>query len=261
MTTTATPPIAIERPAKARTAPREYRPRRPAAYGRGPASPPPPLFRSYAAYLAYFLGAGLISGGVVHYPLDPRFNAILMGIGVLVFLLASLYTDFVLSHKPAGIKDLARTTAVSLALSFGIAMASGGVMHFQDFPTRSAALIPFGLVLSYTAYVLKQQIDDLIGAVMTGVVILVVAVVGYFALYQFAAGIEARGGGGHSHGTEAHHAPAPVAPAAPEVKQDKAPKASANGDAPAQGQPAGPKAPAAKAPGGPAGDGHTDHGH
>ncbi len=251
-TTTAGPQVVTDRSSrKPGTAPREYRPRSPQPYRRGAAIPPPPLLRSYFGYVAYFLGTGLISGGVVHYPLNPGYNAIAMAVGVLIFMSASLYNEFIGTGKRPHVFSVFRTVGIALMLSFGIGMMSGGIMHFYDFPTRAAMLFPIGVLLSFTAYVLNRANDDMIGVAISGFVVVIFAVVAFLGMYQLATALEARGTGGHSHGpsaTDDHHgARAPVAPAEPKgEKAEKAEKVAPVAQEPAPAP--APKAPVAKAP-------------
>lgn len=157
----------------------------------------PPLMRSYFAYVGYFVGAGMISGGVVHHPLDSQFYSVLIVAGVLVFLSATLLNEVILSSEPASPSRIARLIGASLLLSFGIGMFSGGIQHFTDFPDRAAVLIPLGIVVSFGAYLLRhggghprRRIAAMALAVAT---VAGVALVGL----QLLAGIV--GGGSHSH--------------------------------------------------------------
>ncbi len=57
--------------------------------------------RSLRRLHGYFLGAGLISGGLVHYPLDPARYAKVALAGVAVFLAATVLNDVVLAGQRA----------------------------------------------------------------------------------------------------------------------------------------------------------------
>lgn len=160
------------------------------------------LLARYLGYVGYFVGAGLISGAVVHHPLDPARYTRIAGYGVLVFLAATALNEFVLArHKPTLPRMLA-VMGASLLLSFGIGMLSGGLQHFEDFPTRAAVLIPAGIALSFVAYVIKDEDTSwrrIFGLV--GLAVLVAALISFAGLRQLASTIaEQPGGGGHSHG-------------------------------------------------------------
>lgn len=160
------------------------------------------LLARYLGYVGYFVGAGLISGAVVHHPLDPARYTRIAGYGVLVFLAATALNEFVLTrHKPT-LPRMLTVLGASLMLSFGIGMLSGGLQHFEDFPTRAAVLIPAGIALSFIAYVLKDEDTSwrrVFG--LAGLAVLMAALISFAGLRQLASTMaEQPGGGGHSHG-------------------------------------------------------------
>ncbi|MFD6892614.1 hypothetical protein [Streptomyces sp. NPDC059957] len=182
------------------------------------------LAARYLGYVGYFVGAGLISGAVVHHPLAPDRYTRIAVYGALVFLAATVLNEFVLTRERPGLPRLLLVMGASLLLSFGIGMLSGGLQHFDDFPARGAVLVPAGLLVSFVAYVIKdadtptRRIFSLVG-----LAVLVTASLAFLGLREVAASMEsAPGGGGHSHGTAEQpaaddHAPAatPESPAAP----------------------------------------------
>lgn len=155
------------------------------------------LFAQYGKYVALFVGAGLISGSVVHFPLAPVRYAIIGAVGALVFAIASVVSEL-------GDRDplrLLRVALSSLALALGIGMISGGIQHFMDIPQRAAVLIPLGVVLSLAAFGsrhgLRMKRVDL--AVIVPWLIIGVFALG-FGLSQLAGIASAQGGGaGHGH--------------------------------------------------------------
>ncbi|MEU9996645.1 hypothetical protein [Streptomyces sp. NPDC050848] len=170
----------------------------------------------YLGYVGYFVGAGLISGAVVHHPLDPDRYTRIAAYGVLVFLAATVLNEFVLNRERPGLSRMLIVIGASLLLSFGIGMLSGGLQHFDDFPGRGAVLVPLGLVVSFVAFVIKdadtswRRIFSLVG-----LAVLMTAVVAFFGLRQAAASMGAVESGGHSHGgaEEPPHKPEQQAPA------------------------------------------------
>ncbi|MFE1788728.1 hypothetical protein ACFW7J_10090 [Streptomyces sp. NPDC059525] len=209
------------------------------------------LAARYLGYVGYFVGAGLISGAVVHHPLDPaRYTRIAL-YGAAVFLAATVLNEFLLTRERPGLPRALVVIGSSLALSFGIGMLSGGLQHFDDFPARGAVLVPAGLVVSFIAYVIKDA--DIANRRVFGVVglaVLITAALAFLGLREVAASMEKEFGAGHSHGSaeesghEDGHAPAvqPATPAATSVPSVP----------PSPGQPS-PKAPSS-------GDGHA-HSH
>ncbi|MFC9246066.1 hypothetical protein ACFT7S_19280 [Streptomyces sp. NPDC057136] len=162
-----------------------------------------PLAGRYIGYVLYFVGAGLISGAVVHHPLDPDRYTVVAIIGVLVFLVATLINEFLLAHDRPPLARALVVIGASLLLSFGIGMLSGGLQHFEDFPERGAVLVPLGIVVSFVAFVLKDA-ETPARRVFSplGLVILLLAGGGHFGLSTLASGMSAETseGGGHSHG-------------------------------------------------------------
>ncbi|MGW4648445.1 hypothetical protein [Kitasatospora sp. NPDC004289] len=217
---------------------RRARPRQPGLLGR------------YLGYVGYFVGAGLISGAVVHHPLDPARYTVIGLAGAAVFLCAAVLAE-VQGPGRTSPGRLVLVLGSSLALSFGIGMLSGGLQHFEDFPARAAVLIPLGLLLSFLAYTAKEAerpARRILG--LPGLAVLVVALVAYAGLRQVAAGLDVPSGG-HSHGSggEEHE----EAPAAPASAPAPAPSAAAPTSVPpVSPPPASPK---------PSGTGHFADGH
>ncbi|WP_327411790.1 hypothetical protein [Streptomyces sp. NBC_01233] len=177
------------------------------------------LAARYLGYVGYFVGAGLISGAVVHHPLDPDRYTRIAGYGALVFLAATVLNEFLLTRERPGPARMLIVIGSSLLLSFGIGMLSGGLQHFDDFPARGAVLVPADIVVSFIAYVIKdadtpwQRIFSLLG-----LSILAAAALALFGLREIAAPMETAPGGGHSHGTAEEpatddHAPTATTPA------------------------------------------------
>ncbi|GGQ97122.1 hypothetical protein [Streptomyces pilosus] len=162
------------------------------------------MIGDYLGYATTFVGAGLISGAVVHHPLDPDRYTLIAVVGAGVFLFATVLNEFVLKRQRPSASKVVAIVLASLALSFGIGMLSGGLQHFEDFPERAAMLIPFGLALSFVAYVLRYDAArwrSIVGP--TGLIVLVTAAVAFVGLRGIATDMAAEsGGGGHSHGEE-----------------------------------------------------------
>ncbi|MFJ2592230.1 hypothetical protein [Streptomyces erythrochromogenes] len=174
------------------------------------------LAARYLGYVGYFVGAGLISGAVVHHPLDPDRYTRIAAYGALVFLAATILNEFLLTRERPGMPRMLVVIGSSLLLSFGIGMLSGGLQHFDDFPARGAVLVPAGIVVSFIAYVIKDADTpwQRIFSVLC-LTVVVVAALAFFGLREVAASMETTSGGhGHGHGSVEEpaaddHAPAP----------------------------------------------------
>jgi hypothetical protein len=184
----------------------------------------------------YFVGAGLISGAVVHHPLDPARYTKIAVIGVLVFLAATVVNEFLLAPDRPALPRAVLVIAASLLLSFGIGMLSGGLQHFEDFPDRGAVLVPLGITVSFIAFVLKDAQSSwrrIFGPM--GLAVLLTATVSFFGLRTVADGLgEPSGESGHSHGegteTTDEHGATEEEPPAPDT-ESAAPETSASTDA------------------------------
>lgn len=156
------------------------------------------VLTEYGKYVALFVGAGLISGSVVHFPLAPVRYAVIGGVGAAIFVVASVLAD-------RGGKDalgVARLAGASLVLALGIGMISGSIQHFQDIPERAARLIPLGLALSIAAFIVRNDLrpknDDLAAlALWTASAVLALGL----ALGVLANRLETPAGG-HDHGAK-----------------------------------------------------------
>lgn len=153
----------------------------------------------YLGYVGYYVGAGLISGAVVHHPMDPTRYSMIAAAGVLVFLLATVLNDIVLASEKPVLSRMLRVLGTSTMLSFGLGMLSGGMQHFADLPERCAVLIPVGIVLSFIAFFLKEATRPwrrIFG--LMGLAVLVLSAATFLGLRHIAPTV-AGAGGGHSH--------------------------------------------------------------
>lgn len=47
---------------------------------------------------------------------------------------------------------------ISIALSFGVGMVSGGTQHYLDGPVYASFLIPLGLLLGYITFLMRENV-------------------------------------------------------------------------------------------------------
>lgn len=110
----------------------------------------------YVNYVLLFLGMGLISGAIVHMPVDPFKYTLIMLVGAAMFGFASFINDLK-DRDDLSTSAMVRSLLYSLLLSVGIGMMSGGIQHFSDNPAYSAMLIPIGFGVSLFSFVLKHN--------------------------------------------------------------------------------------------------------
>ena len=98
---------------------------------------------------------------MVHAPLDPVRYLLIGGIGVLIFIVASV-ADARHRHA-AGLEGpgggLGGFVGWSVLLSIGLGMLSGSIQHFIDFPRYAAALLPLGVPVSLVAYMGRERLS------------------------------------------------------------------------------------------------------
>jgi len=116
------------------------------------------LIARYFAFVGMFVGAGFISGSIVHLGegINPWDVSVLV-VGVLFFLTSTFVQEFVFSNKNFKEAKVLQFLAYLLVLSVGVGMASGGTQHFVDTPIYSSYLIPIGLGLGVIAFFLKEK--------------------------------------------------------------------------------------------------------
>lgn len=118
------------------------------------------VFAPYGNFILLFIGAGFISGGIVH--LGEGINwwdGSLLLLGIVLFVLGSYLQEVFYHQKNLQEEGVLAFLGYSLLLSIGVGMASGGTQHFIDTPGYSSLLIPLGVSLGVWAFVLKQGID------------------------------------------------------------------------------------------------------
>ncbi|MER7001229.1 hypothetical protein [Streptomyces sp. NPDC000410] len=210
----------------------------------------------YSGQMLYFMGAALIAGAVVHYPINPSLYAIICAVGAFVFLLGTVVNEFVLADERPVLSQAVSLVTFSLLLSFGVGMVGGGIQHFEQFPERSAWMTPIGLLMSYVAFVAKDSKGrwrHLVSPFAASVV--VVSALVWLGMTALAGTVASDS---HSHVTGSTTKTPAEQSQAPAVQEPPA-KAPAVQEPPA-------KAPAeaehpTKAPAEPTEDGHTSHGH
>ena len=115
------------------------------------------LVMNYIVYVVYFLGIGLVSSGIVLLPFNPLRYSIVLGCGLLLFLIGSIINEVVLTKHKLNMKQSIKLVIVSLTLAMGIGMISGGISHFKELPDYVIYLIPIGLVISFISYLVKNN--------------------------------------------------------------------------------------------------------
>jgi hypothetical protein len=156
------------------------------------------LNAAFAAHTLRYVGIGLVSGSIVHAGTLGgsilRYE-ILIILGIIFFAIA-MY----LEQHDRSTKTLVRYIAISVVISIGTGMASGGFQHFIDGPRYAAGLIPLGLALSYIAFAFR----DFKGSLTANRAVVAIGICGalFLGLHQIASILPENP---HHHDEEAGH--------------------------------------------------------
>lgn len=143
---------------------------------------------TYLSTLALFIGTGFISGAIVHTGnISELYKYLVIGIiGISLFIAGSFVQESVLNAKNLKEEGAVKFFIFSLLLSVGIGMISGGTQHFSDFPIYSSYLVPIGLIISYTAFLLKNNFEFTKNLIIVGFVLAGIAGAGFVGLNTYA---------------------------------------------------------------------------
>ena len=183
----------------------------------------PSLHARYVGAMLYFVGAALIAGAVVHYPIAPPLYSVICAVGALVFLLGTVVNEFIFAAERPALRRAISLVTFSLLLSFGVGLLGGGIQHFTQFPERSAVMTPIGLVMSYVAFVAKDpqgRVRNLLS--LFGASVVALAVLTWFGMTAIADSMDVTDHHGTGQSPSGHTPP------------DRAP--AEEGDAPSSGQ-------------------------
>jgi hypothetical protein len=157
---------------------------------------------NYFSYLALFVGTGFISGSIVHSGnIEELPKYIWIGlIGTILFIAGSFYQEFTNNINKTNQVSKPIFLFISLILSIGIGMISGGTQHFTDFPAYSSILIPLGLIVSFLAFKFKNKsvIDKSFYILFS--LLLISAILLFLGLNSYAKTISATNVHNHSEG-------------------------------------------------------------
>lgn len=152
--------------------------------------------------MMYFLGVGLISGSIVHVPLDPIRYSIILIIGAILFSFASYLSEFSKKGQTMKLTEIIRIILFSLTLSIGIGMVSGGIQHFYDIGIYATYLIPIGFVLSVFGFIYKNNTK--VTGIQWGVILILILVIA-LPLKSFLSYEVSKSMSNDVHGEEEHH--------------------------------------------------------
>lgn len=158
----------------------------------------------YLVYIGLFIGAGFLSGAIVHFPMNPFRFSVIGIIGAIIFVAASTVNEVYFNKRNFKEEGIVKIMLFSVILSVGIGMVSGGVQHFDEEALYASLLIPFGILVSFVGYLLKNNPNlgiKKLGLTIGGLLVIVVPL--GLGLHVYA--VSSHSAVPHSHSEEAHH--------------------------------------------------------
>ena len=114
--------------------------------------------KSFTSHILRYVGVGLISGSIVHAGTlgggSTRY-IILIILGIIAFVIGTY-----LESENKMDKKFLFFILISIALSIGTGMVSGGTQHYLDGPVYASILLPFGLLIAYITSLYRDFESD-----------------------------------------------------------------------------------------------------
>lgn len=114
--------------------------------------------KAYVSLILRYVGVGLISGSIVHMgTLGGGYTKyiVLIIMGVVAFIAGTLL------DKRDSDNSLISFIVVSVIMSIGVGMVSGGTQHYLDGPKYAAFLIPIGMAVGYFAFLFRDYKSEI----------------------------------------------------------------------------------------------------
>ncbi len=137
---------------------------------------------SYVSHILRYVGVGLVSGSIVHAGTlggDSLKYIVLILMGIVAFTVGTL-----MEHSQKFDKHLLSFILISVVVSIGTGMVSGGTQHYLDDPLFGALILPLGLFIGYLAFIVRDFKEKI--SVKRIVIALVISFVLWGGLYQIA---------------------------------------------------------------------------
>lgn len=137
---------------------------------------------AFISHILRYVGVGLISGSVVHAGTlggGSLQYIILIVLGVVAFVVGTL-----LEERNKSERSLLKYVLISVILSLGVGMVSGGTQHYLDGPVYASFLIPIGLGVGYLAFLFRDYTSKVNLKRIVGIAMFIV--VSFGALYSIA---------------------------------------------------------------------------
>lgn len=137
--------------------------------------------KAYISHLLRYVGVGLISGSIVHIgTLGGGYTryVILITMGVAAFIIGTLL------EKRNSESSLTAFIAISVIMSIGVGMVSGGTQHYIDGPIYAAFLIPIGMAVGYFTFLFRDYKSEI---TTKRILVMLFSAIGLIAILYFIA--------------------------------------------------------------------------
>ena len=114
--------------------------------------------KSFASHMLRYVGVGLISGSIVHAGTlggNVTQYVALIVLGVIAFIYGTY-----LEYENKIDKKFISFILISVVISIGTGMVSGGTQHYLDGPVFASIILPIGLLVAYMAYLYRDFKGD-----------------------------------------------------------------------------------------------------
>ncbi len=143
------------------------------------------LYSNLTVHITKYLGIALVAGSIVHAGTlsgSTLKYALLIGVGIALTLYGNI-----LDHKIKNIKIKTSIILLTILLSFGTGMLSGGIQHYADNPSYASILLSVGFLITFLSFGYlgheKQMTRKMLAKVF------IISVAGYVLLMYFLAPI------------------------------------------------------------------------
>ena len=116
------------------------------------------LDRNFLIHILKYVGVGLISGSIVHAGTLGGHSLryiVLVVLGVFAFIAGTLLEEGLQKNK-----KIISYVLISVIVSIGTGMVSGGLQHYLDGPKVAAFLIPIGLFIGYLSFMFRDYSEQ-----------------------------------------------------------------------------------------------------
>ena len=110
--------------------------------------------KSFASHMLRYVGVGLISGSIVH--AGTLGGNVAQYITFIILGITAFTLGTYLENENKVDKKFISFILISIVISIGTSMVSGGTQHYLDGPVFASIILPVGLLVAYIAYLYRD---------------------------------------------------------------------------------------------------------